>query len=399
MGNPPLSVRDDVETVIRSWNAHEVDRGAGPIIDYDCVPTDAAIAPASSRLDVYRRLAELRRDITAGPVAERIDADLAYLRALMGERAPLVDYVRSTQGCAAAGWPEDYVTERREIAGAALQAIGVDWGSDTPVDLEHAEGLLDVKDAPDAIRQAADRYEPTVRKATGTTAPYDLSIETTDIDAYWAYWLDGAGRRVRLRLNLRNARFTEVGARQFALHEVLGHGLQSASLADRCAREDVPWVRLLSVHAPHQVMLEGLAQAMPLFVAPNDQALTARVQFDHYNQLIKAELHLAINAGDPIEECAQHAHDRAPYLTDAQISDSLTDRGANPLLPMGLPRRNRLLRRPRRRRPHGDPGGSPCRLPRPTHPDRTPPALAQRTAYRRTRTPCSSTAASNSLTS
>ena len=127
----------------------------------------------------------------------------------------------------------------------------------------------------------------------------------------WSYWLDGAGQRVRLRLNLRNARFTEVGARQFALHEVLGHGLQSASLTAWCATDEVPWVRLLSVHAPHQVLLEGLAQAMPLFVAADDEALTTRVRFDHYNQLIKAELHLAINAGVSAEECARHARGRA----------------------------------------------------------------------------------------
>ncbi|MBB5917650.1 hypothetical protein BJY24_006562 [Nocardia transvalensis] len=80
--------------------------------------------------------------------------------------------------------------------------------------------------------------EPAVRAATGSTAPYDLSIETVDIDAHWSYWLDGAGQKPRLRINLRNARFTEAVARQFALHEVLGHALQFASISARCASED-----------------------------------------------------------------------------------------------------------------------------------------------------------------
>ena len=332
MGNSTLNVRDEVETAIRSWDAHEVGRGRDPIIDYDCVPADTTIAPADSRLTVYRRLTELRGSVAEGPVAERIDADLAYLRALMGEREPLAAYVRATQGCAPAGWPEEYVTERREIVRASLQALGIDWGPDTATEFEKVQNPFDAKDAADAIRQAADRYESVVREATGTDATYELSIETTDVDAYWGYWLTGAGHRVRLRLNLRMARFTEVGARLFALHEVLGHGLQSASLAAQCAREDVPWVRLLSVHAPHQVLLEGLAQALPLFVAPDDQALITRVRFDHYNQIVNAELHLAINSGASVEECARHARARAPYLTDAQISGFLADRGANPLL-------------------------------------------------------------------
>ena len=73
------------------------------------------------------------------------------------------------------------------------------------------------------------------------------------------------------------ARFSALRARQFALHEVPGHGLQYARLAARCAQESVPWVRLLSVFAPHQVLFEGLAQALPLLVTPDDPALTARV--------------------------------------------------------------------------------------------------------------------------
>ena len=84
----------------------------------------------------------------------------------------------------------------------------------------------------------------------------------------------------------------------------------AAGIAARCATEDVPWVRLSSVHGPQQVLLEGLAQAMPLFVAPDDGALIARVRIDHYTQLVRAELHLAINAGTPVEECVRHARQR-----------------------------------------------------------------------------------------
>jgi hypothetical protein len=123
-----------------------------------------------------------------------------------------------------------------------------------------------------------------------------------------------------------------VRARQFALHEVLGHGLQCASLAARCQEVDVPWVRLLSVHAPYQVMLEGLAQVMPLFVTPDDAALEARVRLDHYAQLVRAELHLAINNGATVRECVGHARARVPYWTDEDIGNELSDRGTDPLL-------------------------------------------------------------------
>lgn len=113
---------------------------------------------------------------------------------------------------------------------------------------------------------------------------------------------------------------------------MLGHGLQNASYAARCAHEDVPWVRMTSIHALHQVLLEGLAEAMPLFIAPGDEILAARVRLAHYTQLVKSELHISINSGVSIEECAARAMARVPWWKDAYIGDFLSDRGADPRL-------------------------------------------------------------------
>lgn len=328
-----MSQRDDIEAVLRSWDRYEVGRDAPPVIDYDCHPADVDIQPAENRLAVYERLGELNRDLDpAGVLAGRVRAHLAYLRALMGERLQLDDYIRATQGCPAAGWPEEYVTERGDVARKLLDALGVSWGRETDAELREFGRPLDAESAAETIRAAAEEFEPAVRRATGATASYNLTVTTAEVDAYWAYWLDGAGQDVRLRLNLRNARFTEVRARQFALHEVLGHGLQSASLAARCATEDVPWVRLLSVHAPHQVLLEGLAEALPLFIAPDDEALIASVRLDHYLHLVRAELHLAVNSGATLDDCVRHARARVPFWHDANIAGILADRGNDPLL-------------------------------------------------------------------
>ena len=330
-----MRLRDEIETVLRGWDAHERHRGATPVIDYDFLPATAEVEPAGSRLEVYQRLSDLRDrlDSSADPsIASRLMADLAYLRALMGERAPLSTYVAETQGCGAAGWPPDYVTEVGVLAREQLATLGVPWDASTWERWEKLEGALTVDDAAAAIRRATDEYAPAVRALVGTSAPFDLDIETVTVDSYWAYWLDGAGSQARLRLNLRHARFTEVLARQFALHEVLGHALQGASMSARAAREDVPWVRLLSVHAPQQVLFEGLAQALPLFVAREDRDLTVRVRVAHYLQLVRAELHLAINSGASVSDCAGHARQRVPFWEDDQIADALSDRGVNPQL-------------------------------------------------------------------
>lgn len=324
-----MSLRDQIKATLRAWNAYEIERDGSPIIDFDCFPSGPDVEPAPDRLTVYRRLAKLR-PAADGILASRLDADLAYLGVLLGERPPLNDYIRATQGCGSAGWPDDYIAERAELARGALADLGIGWGPNTNADLRQTEGKLDVNEAPDAIRQATQDLEPAVREATGSSAPYTLTIETTEVDAYWAYWLDGAGEHVRLRLNLPNVEFTQAGARQFALHEVLGHGLQCASLAARAATEDVPWVRLLSIHAPQQVMLEGLAQAWPLFILPDDKILIARLRLSHYTQLVLAQVHRAINAGTPAVECADYLRVCLPWKSDKTIAGDLSDRGADP---------------------------------------------------------------------
>jgi hypothetical protein len=325
----PTTLRDEAEAVLRAWDAYELSRGADPVVDFDCAPTDAEIVPASDRLTVYRSLQALRAR-ASGALAVRLDADLAYLGAVLGEHRPLADYVRATQGCEAAGWPEEYVTDQGVQARAAVESLGVTWGATTADELEQVEEPIPAEAAGEAIREAAEQYEPAVRALTGAEAPYTLTIETAEVDAYWAFWLDGAGDQVRLRLNLPNARFTKASARQFALHEVLGHGLQSANISAHGT--DAPWPRLLSVHAPYQVALEGLAQAMPLFVADDDPILVARVRLDHYVQLVRAELHQAINDGATPTECADHARSHVPWWSDKTIAAQLTDRGSSPSL-------------------------------------------------------------------
>ncbi|MEU7061258.1 hypothetical protein [Streptomyces sp. NPDC046197] len=324
---------EELEHLLRGWHRYETEQGNAPVVDFDCAPVPA---PASrNRLDTYRRLRLLldRAERTGDcRLTREIQAHFTYLAALLGRHDPLADYVRRTQGCDTRGWPADYVTARGETARRLLAEAGIDWGPDTARDLAWAEGILTAEAAAEAIGQEAAALEPRVRAAADTAAPYDLTVETVRVDAYWSYWLDGAGRAVRLRINLERAAFTLVQARLFALHEVLGHGLQSAGFHAGFTRDSVQWLPLLTVHSPCQVALEGLAQALALFVAADDRQLITRVRLDHYLQLVRAELHLAINSGESVDACAAHALTRVPFWSDSEIAEILTDRGTDPLL-------------------------------------------------------------------
>jgi hypothetical protein len=332
-----MSLRDDLEAILRAWNSYELARQAPAVIDFDCYPqSKQSVEQPLNRLSAYRRLQAISQAASdQGDLAltERANAHLAYLRALMGEHPSLDNYVMATQGCHAKGWPESYIEQVGEKARSYLDALDVQWNADTRTRLIEIEQAIDPADAPEAIEQAATELEPAVRLATGATARFNLLVETTNLNVYWAYWTDGVGQDVRVRLNLKQAQFTKVLARQFALHEVLGHGLKGASYAFECStNESVPWVRLLSVHAQQQVMLEGLAQALPLFVVPEDKLLITRVRLDHYTQLVRSTLHVDLNHGASVEDCVGYAKARVPFWKDEDIADVLTDRGADPLL-------------------------------------------------------------------
>jgi hypothetical protein len=80
------------------------------------------------------------------------------------------------------------------------------------------------------------------------------------------------------------------------------------------------------------LMLEGLAQARPLYILPDDKILTTRVRVQHYTQLVHAGFHRALNSGAPAIECADHMRACVPWWSDTVIAGFLADRGADPQL-------------------------------------------------------------------
>lgn len=331
-----MSVREQLEAVLRGWDVLEASRGVRGVIDYNCIPQVQDAVAVEHRLDVARALASCKAEADQygqHELASYADAHLAYVRCLLGERPSLSEYVQRTQGCPASGWPEDYVLAVRDRAIKAIAGVGIAWGNDTEKQLEKQEGAIASEDVPECLRAVSAELEPVVRAATNATASCELSIEHVDEDAYWSCWLDGSGSHLRLRLNRRRAVFTTVQLRRFALHEVLAHGLQSVSWSSRASTaDDASWLRLLAVHALVMVGQEGLAQALPLLLALDDAPLAARIRLDHYTQLVCAEMHLAINAGHSAVECAEHAQSRVPFWDGAKIADLLADRGCDQLL-------------------------------------------------------------------
>ncbi len=327
-----MLLRDRVERAVRRWHSLELANGQDPVIDYDCAPNGESIEPYSDRLAALDELSELRAAAGDGAIAATLDAHTTYLAALLGEQTSLAHYIALTQGCAARGWSPSYLDYRGQLAQDSLAALGIRWDVDTWKGLRELEGEVPVSQAVSLIREYADKFEPSIRELTGATAEFRLTVESVEADAYWSYWLDGSGRDARLRINLKTASFTRGDAYRFALHEILGHALQYANLAHTARGVAVDWPRLLSIHCPHQVLFEGLAQVLPLVASPDDELVQARTRLDHYLQLVRAELHLMVNRGESVRACLNHAVKRVPFWTAKSVADDLADRSRKPQL-------------------------------------------------------------------
>jgi hypothetical protein len=327
-----VHLRNAVEDAVRRWDVLERSRGEAPVVDFDCAPPankPHAFENRFAALDELSRLGN-HTDTQHPALRAQLDAHIAYLRALIGEQLPFVQYILMTQGCAARGWSLDYVEYRAQMAKDALESLGILWNDDTWINIRGLSEQLPAADVASAIAEYADKYEPTVRRLADTNATFNLTIEDVEVDAYWSYWLDGAGHDARLRINKKNASFSRIDAYRFALHEVLGHALQYSSLTAEAKSNTVEWPRILAVHCPHQVLFEGLAQVLPWLASPEDEIVLARTRIDHFTNLVRGQIHVMLNGGGAVADCRDFARRQVPWWTDQGIGREFYDRSRNP---------------------------------------------------------------------
>lgn len=330
-----MHLRDAVEEAVRRWDALERSHGEPPVIDFDCAPPTTKPRPFDNRFAALNELTRLRSETEAqgrSVLSAHVDAHIAYLSALIGQQGPFDEYIVTTQGCPPRGWTWDYVEQRAGIAQDALGSLGIAWNEHAWRHLCSVSEQLPAAEVSAVITEYADKYESSVRRLVDTNAEFNLTIEDVEVDAYWAYWLDGAGHDARLRINKKNASFSRVDAYRFALHEVLGHALQYSSLTTQAESNTVEWPRILAVHCSHQVLFEGLAQVLPWIASPEDEIVVARTRVDHFMNLVRGQLHILINSGTAAADCRDLAHRQVPWWTDEAIARELYDRSRDPQL-------------------------------------------------------------------
>lgn len=317
------------------WDALEQRNGAKGIIDFNV----AGIVEADRfehRVDVLEAIVELRRSCDPGSfVGQRLTAHETYLRALMGQQFSFDAYVAATQAVLPATLPDRQLRAARTVAETQLAELGVNPNGSIDDQLSALDPPLPFDTVEQTFRSMLDEHRHSLEDVIGQPVPFELTIEDVEVDEYWSYWVDGAGTEFRLRLNRKRGSFTRVECLQFTFHELLAHCGQMKAWATHIAAGNLPrYFGLTTVHAPEQVMLEGLAQTLPLLIpneAMTDPVLAVRLALMRHRLMIDNNLHCMINTGATVERCASyHEHWSLGSSTRRAITD-LAARGAGPL--------------------------------------------------------------------
>ena len=317
-----------LDQAVRGWDRHERAHGRQPVVAYDLDPPASAVC-AAGRGETARALTEL-----ADTHPDAVRGHLAYLSRLTGESIrPLDAYVAVTQQTPLQPVGDAHLQRRRDELANFAAAVGVTFGPELPAQLTATETPVGAADLEDVISLELDRWLSVVATYVRSDVTFDVAIERVDEDVYWSYWLDGAGRNARMRINMRHAQFTLTQARQFALHELCGHALQCASWSAR--RVENGTARFPATHCVHlgqQPAFEGIGQALGLLVARTDKLLAARTRLTLYSQLVYGRAHRQLAFGADRTTVERELRRWLPWWDPAAAGRFIADRRDDALL-------------------------------------------------------------------
>jgi hypothetical protein len=331
----------EIVQIYRGWDAFERGHRGPQIVDFDM-----AIMPGSTsfscRREVLCALSEIYEKLADVSDAEeflraRVRGSIAYLRVLMGQQIEFPDYLMSTLGVEPRPFSAAETESAARSVSKALEPFGLQLRTE---DRERFESQLVVND-PNTIRKgivgARDFWLRQLNEA-GIPVPkqLSLSVEFTEVDAYWSNWISGERRGIKLEINLHARKKYDRGRTlALCLHEVCGHAVQMSLWRDMISRLQLNEAcGVTTVHTPEAFVMEGLAQTVPDLLSdisdyPDEFKLSRALNYHSLAVLHNA--HIMIYEGLPVDQILDYASDNLPLSDPDTLEYEIRDRALNPL--------------------------------------------------------------------
>jgi hypothetical protein len=326
----------------RGWHAFEQATGGPAIVDFDLARPGTG-KTFQHRHAVLDELAALENDLDgAGDVTAflraRVQASIAYLRALMGKPIPFDQYVRSTLGVEPVPFSEDTLARARRAVEEEFASVGLEFRSAWRLEFEKLFVIPNSPEILSGILEQKDLWLERLR-SFGIPVPPTLRLNASfvDVDALWANWIGGSPRDgfdFSVNLHARK-RYLRGSALTLCLHEICGHAAQMAIWAERIAAGALSeCCGITVVHGPEAFTSEGLAQTVHLLLGtrhPFPAEFSLRKALQYYSLLVMHNAHLAACQTGNLEQAVAQACDLLPMAHRDEIRHELRQRTKSPL--------------------------------------------------------------------
>lgn len=335
----------------QQWHALEQSKGAkgGLVIDFDMAPRELAgdITPFADRWKALDALRTLRADAETDPdvrnrafLRAKLAGAEAYLRGLLGERAPVEAYLSATMGFRPTRADPDALAEEKESLVRAFEARGIAWAESGRAAFTEQFDRPDLSAFEADLRGAAADLVARVRARLPDLPEPDFRVEVVETDAYWSNWIDGSVEDgVTLKVNThKRVTYQRHSHLALAAHEIAGHACHVAGL--RSAGRVDPAALNLAVHSCEAFQMEGIAQAMLHLLLdrneiPEGLRLLERLRAWRGSRINDAWLD--VEAGAPIDRVCASLQADMPLSSALSLRSGLRDRSRDPLYRCYIP--------------------------------------------------------------
>lgn len=296
---------------------HDLEQRLGTdmeIIDH-CLLSEKRQDLGLGREELLRAFTDARDAINPSTEEERLikaklHASTYLLRALMGERIEFGEYLKNTTGVEPQTIPEEYLEGLREEAVERFGRLGYEY-TEEGQDRFLKDNRITAAEAVLHFDAAVERTLPGYLSWLGLEAQVQYRKVEASKDAYWAAWVstDRDGKTI-LQMNTHPSVCWRLPVITFtAMHEVLGHMAQHASIAQQVLQRNIdPVLGIATTVGREAYGLEGIAETLSSLMPASpltavEKAEQLRV---HICLLMASNAHVWLNEGMPRDEVKRY---------------------------------------------------------------------------------------------
>lgn len=278
----------------------------------------------------------------------QVEASLWFARRLRGDELDPMAYIEKTMGVKPELIPEETLKEQKNIVLDLLRELGISDPGEKAINAFKKDRQINPEVALEDLRRSSDRAILRVGAFLGESIEVRYRVVPENVNQYWWVWVatnpetsrDPQAPDFLMTQNFFKASqriWTNGKAEEMGPHEG-GQHLRRMAKRKALIKDGKmdPIFGLTTVHGPEQVVEEGLAQTLVLFLPGFYESLSTEGKFQVratiLRNMVYGNLHLRVNhPGYNPDEVIEYVHHYLPWEPQEEITRQIEWRTKRPL--------------------------------------------------------------------